>query len=298
MKHVLIAGGTGMIGTRLTSLLQHSGYSVMYLTRHPNPQSEISQYKWDWENEQFDPDALASADFVINLAGANIAGHRWTKSYKASIYNSRVLGTRFLMNRINSIPNRVKRVIQMSAIGIYQPNTEPPGNENLPLSHDFLAQTCIDWEESLFQNLPNQATGVVLRTGLVLSGNGGLIAKMRLPVFLTGGVYFGNGKQFQSWIHVDDLCRIFLRALGNPDMMGIYNAVAPQPVVQKQLMKQISLSLHRRLWLPPVPASVLKWLVGELSGELLHSHHLHPTRLMNEGFTFHYPDLHAALQGM
>lgn len=298
MQHILITGGSGMIGNRLTTILLQSGMQVSHLSRNPDLHAPVKQYHWNYKSGTIDPEALRSTDCIIHLAGAGLADHRWNSAYKKEIYESRVLGTRLLIKSLKQTEHRVKTFIQISATGIYIQNQHGSGNENTPTGNDFLAQTCIDWEKELTLHLPDEIRSVIFRTGIVLSPKGGFLKSLHLPILFTGGIYFGNGTQQQSWIHIDDLCSIILHALTNTQISGIYNAVAPQPIPQKLLMRETAIALHRRLWLPPVPAFALRWLLGELSGELLASHALIPERLLKSGFVFQFPDIKSALKNI
>ncbi|MFA6261499.1 MAG: TIGR01777 family oxidoreductase [Bacteroidia bacterium] len=296
MQHVLITGGTGMLGTRLTEWLLQNGMQVSHLSRYPNPHATVKQFQWNYKTGIMDPEAIQTADAIINLAGAGIADHRWTPAYKKEIYDSRILGTRLLVQSLKQTEHRIKTIIQISAIGIYRQNLTGPGDENTAMGNDFLAKTCMDWENELIQTIPSEIRTVVVRTGTVLSPRGGFLKKLYLPFRFTGGVYFGNGTQQQSWIHIDDWCAIMMHALKDLTLTGTYNAVSPNPIDQKQMMQEISRSLHRRLWLPPVPAFALRWILGELTGELLASHALVPDRLLKTGYHFQYPEIKSALK--
>lgn len=298
MQHVLITGGTGMLGTRLTEWLLQNGMQVSHLSRNPNPNTTVKQFQWNYKTGTLDPAAIQTADAIINLAGAGIADHRWTSAYKKEIYDSRILGTRLLVQNLKHTKHHVKTVIQISAIGIYRQNLTGMGDEKTAMGNDFLAQTCMDWENELIHTIPAEIRTVVLRTGIILSPQGGFLKQLNRPFQLTGGVYFGNGTQQQSWIHIDDWCEIIIHALKDLTFSGMYNAVSPNPIHQKQMMQEVARSLHRRLWLPPVPAFALRWMLGELASELLASHALVPERLLKSGFNFQYPEIKSALKAI
>lgn len=298
MQTVLITGGTGMIGTRMTARLLQNGFQVIHLSRKPNLRATVKQFEANYKTHIIDLESLRQADYIINLAGAGIADHRWTKAYKKEIYNSRIQSTRLLVEGLKQTEHYVKKIIQISAVGIYRQNHAEPRNENIPTGNDFLAQTCMDWENELTQHVPSSIQTALFRTGLVLSPDGGFLQPIKLPTRILGGVYFGNGRQMQSWIHIDDLCGMMLKAITDSSLSGVYNAVSPQPLDQKSLMRQISRAMHRRLWLPPVPAGLLHLLLGEMASELLASHALLPERMLRSGFAFQFPELDAALKNL
>lgn len=242
MQRIVITGGTGMVGKALTKHLSGKGYQVTILTRKM-PESGtnapgISYALWDVKKEQVDQRAIQQADFIIHLAGAGIVDKRWTEEYKKEILESRTKSSSLLVKTLQENENSVKAVISASAIGIYGIDPAPGTNgfeESDPPAPGFLGDTCVAWEASIS---PMEALGkrlVKLRLGIVLSNEGGAFAAFKNPVKVGVAGILGSGKQVISWIHIDDLCRMFAEAIKNGEMSGVYNAVAPKPVTNKKL---------------------------------------------------------------
>ncbi|MEQ1800154.1 MAG: TIGR01777 family oxidoreductase, partial [Lacibacter sp.] len=237
MATICITGGTGLIGTALSQYLSAKGHAIIILSRTAKPSSAkgISYAAWNVEVGTIDREAIASSDYIIHLAGAGVADKRWTKKRKAEITNSRAHGGQLLVKALTEIPNNVKAVICSSAIGWYGPDNGKPFVETDPVNNDFLGETCRVWEEA---TEPVKQLGkrlVKLRTGIVLSNNGGALKEFKNPLRFGLATILGSGKQMISWIHVDDLCRMYEEAIQNEQLNGIYNAVAPNPVTNKDL---------------------------------------------------------------
>jgi uncharacterized protein (TIGR01777 family) len=301
MQTVTISGGTGMIGRKLTELLIQKGYHVIILTRkitdepaHPN----ISFARWDIKNNYIDENAIAAADYIIHLAGAGVMDKRWTASYKKEIVNSRIDGSNLLLEKLKEFPNKVKAIISASAIGWYGPdkNQNQPFTESDPPADDFLAQTCLLWESTVDKAYMQNIRVVKLRTGIVLSNEGGALVSFKKPLkFGIAGIP-GNGKQICSWIHVDDLCRMYIYAIENKEINGSYNAVAPNTVSLKQIIMMLAQLLRKNFFIAAyAPAFVLKLMLGQRSVEILKSTTVSCSKIKNAGFTFLYPSLEAAL---
>ncbi|HEY0677562.1 MAG TPA: TIGR01777 family oxidoreductase [Chitinophagaceae bacterium] len=308
MATVLITGGTGMIGTALTKLLCEKGYDVIILTRNPKPRTRnqkpetrnISYAKWDIKSQTIDIDAIKKADHIINLAGANVGEKRWTKKRKREIVESRTLTGSLIVKALKENSNNVRSVISPSGIGWYGEDTIASLKhggfaESEPAYDDFLGQTCVQWEQSIE---PVKALGkrlVILRCGVVLSNEGGVIREFKKPLYAGVASILGNGKQIMSWIHIDDICRLYLFALENEEMNGIYNAVAHQPVSNKSFVLEFAKQMRGKYYLPVhVPAFVLKLVVGEMSIEVLKSATVSNEKVRHAGFKFLYPTIQAA----
>lgn len=310
---VLITGGTGMIGRALTKSLLERGYNIIILTRQQKGQdastSRISYATWDIKNQTIDKEAVSKADYIIHLAGAGIADKRWTKKRKKEIVESRVKSGELLVKALNENANTVKAVISSSAIGYYGPspfNQLMPGKqisqihmfeETDPPAADFLAQTCLLWEQSLEPVTKMGKRLVRLRTGIVLSGEGGALTEFIKPLRYGIATILGSGKQTISWIHIEDLARIYVTAIENQDMAGTYNAVAPMPVSNKELVLQLAKFKRGTFFIPIyVPAFILKLILGEMSIEVLKGASVSCNKIHFAGFTFLYPSLKAALE--
>ncbi len=301
MATILITGGTGLIGRALTRALLSRKHQVIILSRSRHGQEEegIRYAHWDVDQQQVDMEAIAAADYIVHLAGAGVAGKRWTRKRKQEIVNSRVQSSRLLVKALQEKSNKVQAVVSASATGWYGPDPAIPNpkpfSEEDPPAPDFLGTTCQQWEQSIE---PVAALGkrlVKLRTGIVLSSDGGALREFEKPIRLGVAAILGSGKQVVSWIHIDDLVRIYIAAIENGSMEGAYNAVAPGPVSNRDLIEELArlrkgkyfTSLH-------VPAFVLKIVLGEMSIEVLKSVTV-SCRKLHKVFTFQYPSIKAAL---
>jgi uncharacterized protein (TIGR01777 family) len=262
--NILITGGTGMIGHRLTELLLEKGHRVSYLSRKKEKLPNVEVFQWNIKKGFIETGALENADYVIHLAGAGIADKRWTEERKQEIIDSRIEPIELINKYLQEKSIRLKGFISASAIGFYGGDT---GNikldEGSQAGNDFLAKCTKLWEISAQQI--NAAERVVsIRIGIVLSEKGGALPKLVLPIRFGLGAALGSGQQFMSWIHIDDLCRIFIQAIENPTMLGAFNAVSPNPVTNQVMTNEAAKVLKRPLWLPNVPSFILKLVFGEM----------------------------------
>lgn len=301
MTTVLIAGGTGTIGKRLQGLLIQKGYDVIILSRS-TPKGKVAartRYaRWHVERGEIDKEAISESDHIINLAGAPVIEQRWTSDRKNDILESRVQTAALLVNALHTIPNKVKTVVSASASGYYGEDNLLSLNDGFTeddeASGDFLGDVCRQWEESIEAVTALGKRLVILRTGIVLSRKGGAYAEFIKPLRLKIAAILGNGRQVVSWIHEDDICNMYLYALEQEHMSGPYNAVAPQPVTNKELIVSIARS-RSRFYLPlHVPAFVIKAVMGEMAVEVLKSANLSAAKIAAEGYTFLYPEIGAA----
>ncbi|MCX6315631.1 MAG: TIGR01777 family oxidoreductase [Sphingobacteriales bacterium] len=303
MPTILITGGTGLIGKTLTPMLLEKGYRVIILTRKIPTGSipeGVSYALWDLHKKTIDLSALQEADYIIHLAGAGVVEKKWTKAYQQEIINSRVNSSALLIEQLTRHSNSVKAMISTSAIGWYGPDKIPDGREQPftesdPADHSFLGATCRLWEESV---APITALGkrlVILRTGIVLSQQGGALVEFKKPIQFGIAGILGSGKQMVSWIHITDLCRLFIYAL-EENIHGVYNAVAPVPVNNKTLTLQLARKMRGRFFIPiHIPAFVLKLMMGERSIEVLKSTTVSSIKIKDQGFVFLYPSIESAL---
>jgi uncharacterized protein len=303
---ILITGGTGLIGKALTKALLLKGYNVIILTRNADKMEggEGLQYaEWNIEKQTIDKDVLRQADYIIHLAGAGVADKRWTVKRKQEIQNSRTKSSALLVKALLENPNKVKAVICASAIGWYgadnssQTLTGKNGfEETAPSANDFLGQTCKLWEQSIDPLLQLNKRLVKLRIGIVLSNNGGALKEFKKPLRLGLATILGSGKQIISWIHIDDLVQLFIYALENEWMSGVYNAAAPNPVSNKELIAAAA-KARGKFYIPVyVPSFVLKLMLGEMSVEVLKSTTVNSRKVQDAGFYFSFSDIETALK--
>ena len=303
MSVILITGGTGLVGTALTGFLTDKGYDVIVLSRKASKSenNRVSYAQWNIEQQTIDAGAVSKADYIIHLAGAGIAEKKWSKARKKELVESRTHSSALLVKALHEIPNKVKAVVSASAIGWYGPDLKRHGHtvaftEDMKPDEGFLGETCRLWEESIAGVEKQGRRLVTLRLGIVISNEGGALAEFKKPLkFGIAGV-LGKGKQVISWIHIADLCRMFLFALENETLRGVYNAVAPNPVTNKELTLALAEKLRGRFFIPVhVPAFIIKALFGELSLEVLKSTTVSSQKIKSAGFTFVYPQINAAL---
>lgn len=295
-QKVLITGGSGLLGERLTAQLQQKGYEVVHLGRKSGSKNGIVTYGWNPAVGQLDEKALEGVDHVIHLAGAGVADKPWSASRKQEIRNSRTQGTQLLVNAIKKQNQQPKSFISASAIGYYGNAGKALCTEESAAGNDFLASVCVDWE-SAAAPLASLTRLCTVRIGIVLSTEGGALPKMMLPFrFFAGGV-LGSGKQMMSWVHIDDLCEMFLFLLENESCRGTYNGVAPLPVEHYTFMKALGKAMHRPLWMW-VPASVLRLALGEMADTVLGSQFVSNEKIQQTGFRFKHETVYKALSSL
>ena len=297
-NHVLITGGTGLVGSRLTELLRAQDYAVSHLSRSPAPpSSSVPTYQWDIKQQSIDPQALADADYVIHLAGAGVADQRWTDERKQTILNSRTESTKLLRDAIAQAgPSTIKAFVSASAIGIYGVDTgDVLLTEESPAADDFLADVVVQWEAAVDTVEELDVRTVKCRIGIVLSPDGGALPPIARTVRWGVGAPLGSGEQYLSWIHIDDLCRLFIHALENEDMTGTYNAVGPQPVTNEALTRAVAQVMHRPLWMPNVPGFALRLALGELASAVLGGNRVSSQKIEDAGFHYKFDKVDVAL---
>jgi uncharacterized protein (TIGR01777 family) len=297
MSNILISGGSGMIGSRLSEMLLLAGHSVGILTRYrANKAGKIRKFVWDIENQEIDKEAIPWADHVIHLAGESV-GQRWTKRKKSEILDSRIASTNLITNEFRK-GTKVQSFISASAIGYYGDDT---GSDILTESSmkgsGFLADVVEQWEEAVDGAEAYVDKVVKVRIGIVLSKKGGALSKMALPIKWGVGSALGNGQQWMSWVHLDDLCRMFLYVIENP-VSHVVNGVSPNPITNKEFTKLVAKKLNRPLFLPRTPEIALKILFGEMAVLALGSNKVMPAAFNKEGFTFEYRTLPDALDSL
>lgn len=298
MKKILIAGGTGLIGTHLSRLLKNNGYEVTHLSRRANLTAEFPTYAWQPETGVFDKKAFEGADAVINLAGTGIVDKRWSKKRKRDIIDSRTSGNALIANYLRSEKHTIQTYISASAIGFYGNRGDDLMDETAAAGTGFLAESTIAWEKSIAEVAATHVRTVALRIGIVLSPEGGALEKMLIPFRFRLGVYFGNGRQWTSWIHQTDLCNLFIYALENPTMHGTFNAVAPTPLSNFDLTKAIAIAKGGGYLILPAPAFALRLGMGEMADAVLSSTRVSAQKIINQGFTFSFPEALGALKDL
>ena len=298
MSNVLITGGSGLVGKHLSTLLLSKGYSVGFLTRSNAQNSDsIKRFVWDVEKGEIDEKAILWADHLINLAGETV-GQRWTKKIKQKILQSRVDSTSLLVEELKKSNHNLKSFISASAIGYYGDDTgDKLLIEESSQGSGYLSDVAASWESAADKGANHAARLVKIRIGIVLSSEGGALSKMILPIKWGVGSAIGSGNQWMSWIHIDDLCNMFLYALENP-IQGIFNGVGINPVTNNEFTKRLAQQLNRPIILPKVPALILKLLLGEMSVLALGSNKVEPVAFLKEGFTFGFTKLEEALKSL
>ena len=292
---ILIAGGTGLIGQRLTTLLQLEGFSVSYLSRKEGIKNGIKCFKWDPTANSIDVNALEGITHIINLAGESIAGNRWSDSFKEKIIQSRLNASSTILNALKKNPNQVKAIIGSSAIGIYGDRADQLLTENSNAGNGFLSETVVKWEASY--NEFNVRT-VLLRLGIVLSKGGGALVPMSTPIKFGIVPILATGKQWMSWVHIDDACGLMIHAIKNENMIGVYNAVAPNPVTHRNFMLSLRTILNKFSIPFPVPSFLLKIMMGEQKAIVTDSVNVTSRKSEEVGYAYKFSKLKNALKNI
>jgi uncharacterized protein (TIGR01777 family) len=300
MGNILISGGTGLIGTCLSGLLRSEGHDVAYLTRQKvNNLHGFKAFAWDIDQFYIDPLAIEWADHIIHLAGEPVAGGRWTKKRKKDILDSRILSTRLLFENLQQLDHKVSSLIGASAVGAYGSDVNPTlVDEESDFGPDFLAEVVRQWENRTQKVQTLGIRTVIVRVGIVLSTKGGALKKMAAPVKYGIGAPLGSGNQIMSWIHIHDLAGIFIKAINDTTMTGIYNAVAPHPVSNSAFTNALAKELKRPLLLPNIPEFMMRILLGEMSEMIVGGRAVSAAKIIASGYNFLYPRLDKALQDL
>jgi uncharacterized protein len=297
---VLITGATGLIGKAITNLCLEENIEVNYLTTSLTKIENKPHYKgfyWNPIEGDIDINCLLEVDAIIHLAGATIA-KRWTPSYKTEIIESRVLSGNLLFNTLQKNEHKVKHFITASGVDIYPDSLDKIYDESENETNDtFLGNVVVRWEEVADKFSMADIKVTKLRTGMVLDSTEGALPQIAKPIKLGFGAALGSGNQWQSWIHIDDIAALYMFIIKNK-LEGTYNAVSPNPVTNEELTKAIAKQLKKPLWLPNVPAFVLKLILGEMSLLLFGSKKASSNKIQQAGFQFKYPDLEAALKDL
>jgi uncharacterized protein (TIGR01777 family) len=297
---VMVTGATGFIGKELIKKLNEMGHEIVVLTRNSDSAKfrlpvHCEVISWDPCKYHLQSTALKGVDAVINLAGENIADGRWSSERKRELIQSRELSARRLVNAISYMDKKPKTLVSVSAIGFYGNRGDALLNETDSKGHGFLSDVCKVWEEEILKAKELRVRTVAYRLGMVLGHDGGALNKILPPFKLGLGGKLGSGSQWMSWIHINDLVNMLVHAIENPSIDGIYNAVSPNPVRNKEFTKTLGNVLNRPT-IFPVPKFVLKIALGELSELLLGSQRVAAKKISDAGFKFNYPNIKEALQ--
>ena len=295
MKKIIITGGTGLVGKRLTTFLQEKGYEVNILCRNPKQPNE---YKWNIEANFIDEKVFENAIAIIHLAGAGVADKRWTDERKQEIIDSRVKSTQLLFQYLAEGKHQIQSFISASAVGFYGDRKNELLTEASSNGTGFLAEVCQLWENEVEKIASITIAVSKIRIGIVLSKDGGALPKLDFPIRFGIGAYIGNGKQFVPWIHIDDLCQIFFHLFEHKNQNSTYNACAPDVKTNKEMSKTIAHVLHRPFIPFPAPEFVLKTVMGEMATMLLMSNNCTSKKIQQTGFVFQFPTLEKALENI
>jgi uncharacterized protein (TIGR01777 family) len=297
---ILITGATGLIGSEIVKLCREKEIGVNYLTTSKSKIEKKSDYKgfhWNPSKGEIDPACLEEVGTIINLAGANIF-RRWTDNAKEKILNSRIDSLELLYRTLENNEHEIGHLVSASAVGVYPHSYDKMYFEDEKnLDEHFLGSVVQKWEAAADRFRTLDLRVAKIRVGLVLGKDGGALPKLNQVVKMNVGAVLGKGKQWQSWIHVRDLARIFLHVVEN-GLNGVYNAVAPNPVTHEELMKELAKQQGKKIWLPRVPSFVLKGVMGEMACTVLTSQLVASKKIEDTGYAFQYVNLHKALENL
>jgi uncharacterized protein (TIGR01777 family) len=301
MKTILITGGTGLVGSHLIPKLLNKGFTVKVLSRseQKSDTDNLTYHKWDIKNNFIDKEALKNTDFIIHLAGAGIADSKWTASRKKVLINSRVDSLNLLYSTLKKSTLKPAKLISTSGVGYYGAVTnEVIYKETDKAEKDFISQICIEWEAAANKFSALDIPVLIPRVGVVLSEKGGALEKMKTPAKFNFGSPLGTGKQYMPWIHIEDLCNIYLKGIEDESFVGTYNAVADEHINNKGFSKQLAKSMGKAFFAPNVPSFMLKLLFGEMSKIILEGSRVSNMNLLKSGFKFKFPKIEEALNDL
>jgi len=296
---VLISGGSGLVGEAITQILLNKKYTVRHLSRSAKTRPDgVRVFAWDPDKGSIDEAAFKDLDYIINLAGASIA-KRWTPEHKSEVLRSRVDGTRLLFNTTEKLNTPLKAFISASAVGYYPNSFDQTFSEEDAPGNDFLSLVCQKWEQEAVNFEQLGIKTLRMRIGIVLSTKGGALPQMALPIKFGAGAPLGSGNQWMPWIHLTDLAGQFVHCIENPTLKdGVYNAVGPKSVTNKELTAAIAKSLKKPLFLPAIPAFALKLMLGDMSETVLASNRCSNRKIHATGFKYEFPLLEQCLQDL
>jgi len=297
MAKILITGGSGLVGTHLSKMLKNAGNEVTHLSRSTDSSGEFPSFTWNLGKRLIEEEAFSGVDHIIHLAGAGVADKRWTNDRKKVILESRIGGIKLLHEYVSRLGVQLKSFISASAIGYYGSDTgSAVVTETSPPGDDFLAQVVKAWEAEA-DTFAEMTTVSKVRVGVVLSDKGGAMTEILKPIRYFVGAPLGTGEQWMSWIHIDDLCRIFQFVM-EKELAGTYNATAPNPVTNEALTKLLAKSINKPLFLPNVPAVMMKLLLGEMSQIVLGGSNVSSAQIQEHGFKFSFTQIDHAIDDL
>ena len=295
MEKVLITGGSGLIGRRLSFLLKSRGYEVRILSRSNNPKNNYKTFVWNVSEQYINDSAFEGLNHIIHLAGAGIADKRWSEKRKKEIIASRVASTNLLYNSVKRLKTPLNSFISASATGYYGAVTsETIFEEKDKPAKDFLGKVCSLWEDSIFQFNEIKIRTVALRTGIVLSKDGGALKKMKTPIITS----LGNGKQYMPWIHIDDLCELYIKAIEDEQFKGAFNAVSSEHISNLSFSKKVSKIFNHPFLAVGTPSFILQIVFGEMSTIILNGSRISANKIKQAGFKFKFENLEKALKNL
>ena len=294
-KRVLITGGSGSVGTRLSQLLLDNGYEVAHLSRSKTNLPNIQTYLWNVEQNQIDEKCIDGVDIIVHLAGAGIADSRWTDERKKNLIDSRTKSIQLVYQLLKSNPHQVKTVVSASASGYYSDRGEAEMKETDSPNTDFLGECSVLWENAVDEAKDLGIRVVKFRTGVILEKNAGALPKISAPIKFGFGSPLGDGKQWTSWIYIEDVAKMYLKGIEDEALQGAYNMSTPNPITNKELTIAIAQKFNKPIWLPNVPAFLLKLIFGEMSAVVLGSTKMNVEKIEQTGFKFKFPTIKSAL---
>lgn len=298
MKTILITGGSGLVGRVLSEQLIAKDYKVIWLSRERFVKADIPRYRWDYRKGEIEEEALEQADIIVHLAGSNLSEDAWTRLRKQRIVESRVLSARLILDRLKKMDKKPDAFISASAVGYYGTETTEHifGENDDPDKSDFLSRTCRKWEAEA-QRFTDELgiRSVMIRSGVVISPKSEAFLKMLTPIRFWLGAPIGSGKQYLSWIHIDDICGIYLKAIEDRSMNGAYNAVAPEFITNAGFMKTLAKVLRKPFFVPRVPAFLMRLIFGEAAEMILRGSRISSQKIQDAGFEFRFDTAEKAI---
>lgn len=302
MATILITGGTGLVGNHLTKCLIKKGHKVRILTRSAKQSKNgVDYYRWDVKRNEIDINALLGIDSIVHLAGAGVADGAWNDTYKKEIIDSRVDSIQLLLKKCKELKDFPKSAISASGTAYYGfDNSDKIYDESAEAGKGFLTEVSEKWEEASAGFEQHDVRRVIFRIGVVLSNKGGALKPIKIPFQFGIGSAMGTGKQPLPWIHIDDLTHGIVEAIERKEIVGIYNAVAPQQLTNSEFSKTLAQEMKRPFWAPNVPSFVLRIILGKEKADemLLNGPHVSSKKIEEAGFKFQFPDLASALRSL